>query len=110
MLVRLLSLAGFVLAWLGLRLTPPWQCISALFTVDGQRDISLKKSTKTRTNFGRAGLAFAPRAFLRFFHRDVPPLTLFDVVVEGTPCGAQAGSEQNFVSALRASQSNLPEF
>ncbi len=78
--------------------------------MDGQRDISLKKSTKTRTNFGRARLAFAPRAFLQFSHRDVPPLTLVDVVVEGTRCGAQAGSEQNFGLALRASQSNLPEF
>jgi hypothetical protein len=30
-------------------------------------EFALQKSTKTRENAGNAGLAFAPRAFLRFF-------------------------------------------
>jgi hypothetical protein len=31
-----------------------------------------EKNSEKRTNFGRARLAFAPRAFLQFFHRDAP--------------------------------------
>jgi hypothetical protein len=83
----------------------------SLFSLDGRRDISLKKSPKTRTNYGRARLAFAPRAFLQFFHRDVPPLTLVDaVVLRHALRMGQAGSEQNFVLVVCSSEIDLPEF
>ena len=62
--------SGFGL--LGFFWTPLLQCISSLFSRGGRRDISLKKSPKTRTNLGRARLTYAPRAFLQFFHRDAP--------------------------------------
>ena len=66
---------------LACRLTSPWQCICALFSRGGRRDISL------------------------------PPLTLVDVVVlRRVRRKGQAGSEQNFVCVLRASKSDLPEF
>jgi hypothetical protein len=51
--------------------TPPQQCISSLFTLDGRRDISLQKLPRTCAA-GSSNHQLVCRTSLQFFHRYAP--------------------------------------
>ena len=70
------------LTWtVGVCWTPPWQCFTSLFTLDGRRDMSLQKiSANTRLGLVNVKRWFAVPRY-NFFIDTLTPLTLFDVVV-----------------------------
>jgi hypothetical protein len=65
----------------GWYLTPLWQCVTSLFTLDGRRDMSLQKiSANTRLGCVETLSWFAAPRY-DFFIDTLTPLTLFNVVV-----------------------------